>query len=400
MDVYLQFGYGMMGHCRDLIEEWGGGTVVLSPRDLSPEQLVRLANDVSDLGGSALIDPQFYLPHADHERLRSHDYWPSSYDTGTFWDSPRLEELVRELHSVCLQAGARAFVVPGILASQIGDDWIAVQEIVLSEARAQVGELPVISTIALSDEAARSNEQIGLLMDKSESWDLDAVYLVWERPRGLYLADDPTWQANLLDVIGGFRLRDVEVIVGYSNQQMLVAAAAGANAICSGTWMNVRSFPPEKFSQDYNDEIRRRATWYYGPGLLSEYKIPYLDIAQTMGLLDLMRPSEEMYGVDVRPLFSGAQPSSVDFGERAAFQHYLRCLRAQSHSLTRASFDETLEACYSILDEAEQSLDQMNAARIAGQLRDFSDVIPAARSALAVLAQTRGPLLRRTWPEM
>jgi serine/threonine protein kinase len=43
MELYLQFGYGMMEHCRFLVSEWQGGTVVLSPRDLTDEQLGRLA---------------------------------------------------------------------------------------------------------------------------------------------------------------------------------------------------------------------------------------------------------------------------------------------------------------------------------------------------------------------
>ncbi len=39
MNLYLQLGHGMMEHCRHLISRWGGGTVILSPRDLSPDQL-------------------------------------------------------------------------------------------------------------------------------------------------------------------------------------------------------------------------------------------------------------------------------------------------------------------------------------------------------------------------
>src|SRR5215217_5776435 len=78
MELYLQFGYGMMQHCRHLIADWGGGTVVLSPRDMSDRQLRTLSSEITDLpGGRVLLDPQFYLPHADHERLRSHDYWPT-----------------------------------------------------------------------------------------------------------------------------------------------------------------------------------------------------------------------------------------------------------------------------------------------------------------------------------
>ncbi len=75
MELGLQFGYGMMDHCRSLIAAWGGGTAVLSPRDLNGDQLRRLAVSLKALPNArVLVDPQVYLPHSDHERLCSHDY--------------------------------------------------------------------------------------------------------------------------------------------------------------------------------------------------------------------------------------------------------------------------------------------------------------------------------------
>ena len=61
MELHLQFGWGMMEHCRHLLTHWGGGTAILSPRDLSPTQLSRLAVDLQRIPNvSTLIDPQFY----------------------------------------------------------------------------------------------------------------------------------------------------------------------------------------------------------------------------------------------------------------------------------------------------------------------------------------------------
>jgi hypothetical protein len=49
MELHLQFGYGMMEHCRALISSWNGGTAILSPRDLNDEQLERLAATINGL---------------------------------------------------------------------------------------------------------------------------------------------------------------------------------------------------------------------------------------------------------------------------------------------------------------------------------------------------------------
>src|SRR5688500_1883338 len=98
MDLHLQFGWGMMDLCRSLLRQWGGGTVVLSPRDLEPEQLPRFATSLSKLPGAAvLLDPQFYLPHSDHERLCRHAYWPQRYQTNVFFQGADVRALLKTL---------------------------------------------------------------------------------------------------------------------------------------------------------------------------------------------------------------------------------------------------------------------------------------------------------------
>ena len=42
--------------------------------------------------------------------------------------------------------------------------------------------------------------------------------------------------------------------------------------------MNVRSFSRDRFLRPDENEIRQRATWYYCPQALSEYKLPFLDL--------------------------------------------------------------------------------------------------------------------------
>ena len=75
MEMFLQFGHGMMAHTRELLRVWGGGGVVMSPRDLTAEQLGRFAGQVRSLGAAPLFDPQCFSTDADHYRLVTHDYW-------------------------------------------------------------------------------------------------------------------------------------------------------------------------------------------------------------------------------------------------------------------------------------------------------------------------------------
>jgi hypothetical protein len=235
-----------------------------------------------------LLDPQFYLPHADHERLCSHEYWPQEYETGAFFQGPALTKLLRKLRELNVRLGCRAFILPGLLAASVDDDWLAIQRAIIEEGQAKEKQFSLIATIALSAEAVKDEEQIALLLEAAEQWSVQGYYIVCEHPNGQYLVTEPNWVANVIDLAAGLRLRGAEVVLGYCNHQMLIAALAKVNAIASGTWMNVRSFPPDKFKAPYEEEIKQRATWYYCAQALSEYKIPFLDIAKRQKVLSLM----------------------------------------------------------------------------------------------------------------
>ncbi len=400
MQLYLQFGFGMMGHCKELLSKWGGGTVVLSPRDLTPEQLTRFSGEVNQIGnGNVLVDPQFYLPHSDHERLCSHSFWPNDYETQLFWQGPQLNELLKKLFALNARCGASQIILPGMLGTRIDDDWLATQTAILDEATAIGPDLPIVSTIALAVDAAKDQQQVANLLEAAELWEPSGYYLVCEHP-GDYLVDDPNWLANILDIVAGLRIQGKSVVVGYANHQMLCAASANATAICSGTWMNVRSFPPQKFQTAYDDEIKKRTKWYYCPQSLSEYKVPFLDIAQRVSLLDLMRPPVNLDGGYVDILFSGAQPSTTDFSEQAAFRHYLHALHEQTAVASSSTFDDTISIHEQTLTSTETILDQLAAGGVRGQTRDFADIVDVNRAAISLLSATRGAMLRRRWSSM
>lgn len=400
MELLLQFGYGMMDHVRVLVESWGGGTVILSPRDLEPAQLDRLARSIVEIPrGQVLLDPQFYLPDADHGRLTSHDFWPPEYSTGTFWTGDELRELIRKLESKNATLGCTEMILPGIYAERVDDDWIARQGLIIEEGRA-LSQRRLLATVALGADAVRSDEDVDEVLAASEKWNVHGVYLVCEHPRGDYLVSDATWMTNTLDLVAGLRLKGKRVVVGYCNHQMLALACAGANAIASGTWMNVRSFPPHKFRAQYDEEIKQRATWFYASQALSEFKIPFLDIARKQGVLDELKPDRSLASNYADPLFSGAQPTAVRWTEQAAFRHYLQSLRSQVLSARESSFGDTGARHERLLVAAETCLGRLHAVGVRGQMRDFTDCIDVNRAAIGVLSATRGGALRRKWASL
>jgi hypothetical protein len=396
MELYLQFGYGMMEHSRSLISAWGGGTVILSPRDLEPKQLGTFSARINRLpNGAVMLDPQKYLPNADHNRLTSHEYWVKDYATGTFFAGAQLTTLLYNLRLLNNELETSEVILPGILAEKITDDWLAAQLMIFEEAQDAGFNKPLCQTIAITADACRSDEQVAKLLEHSVKYPADSYYLVCEHPNGNYLVDDASWLANVLDITAGLKLNGSKVILGYCNHQMLIASTVKADAIASGTWMNVRAFPPEKFRATYEEEIKKRAIWYYSPRTFSEYKLPFLDIAKKLGILDLL--SHKDAGAPVKNLFGGGQPSTVSLAEPDAFQHYLSTLKQQVEESVKDSFDETVNYHETLLSEAETRLKTLTGSKITGQMRDFSEIIDANRAALEVIKATRGAMLRRKW---
>jgi len=388
----------MMEHCRHLLRSWGGGAVVLSPRDLEPDQLARFSADIRGIdNGRLLFDPQFYLPHADHARLRRHDYWPDQYETASFWSGSGPVELVTRLRDLNVALGCDRLILPGLLATSIDDDWLAHQTAVLEAGSQVADDKPLLMTIALGSDAVRNQDQLHDLLDSAAGWNPAGFYVVLEHPNGDYLVGDPSWLANFLDLVAGLRLRRREVIVGYCTHQFVIAGLANATAICSGTWMNVRSFPPAKFYAAYEDEIRQRSVWYYCPQSLSEYKLPFLDLAHTQGLLAAMEPDPSLGSNYVANLFGGAQPTTVGLDEQNAFRHYLHCLHGQVSGINSNSFDDEVAAERRRLEDARHLLTRLWNAGVLGQLRDFLQVIDFNLAAILAHSNTRGHQLRRSW---
>lgn len=399
MKLYLQLGSGMMAHCQSLILEWGNGTVILSPRDLDDKQLKQFSKSINKLpNGAVILDPQFYLPHADHSRLIKHEYWVKSYSTGTFFAGSPLTKLLFDLKNLNNELGTSEVILPGLLANEITDDWLSAQLMILEQAKAAEFSQRLCQTIAISADACRNDAQVAKLLEHCAKHPAGSYYLVCEHPQGKYLVDDVSWITNVLDITAGLKINGAKVIIGYCNHQMLIAGTVKADAIASGTWMNVRAFPPEKFRAASEEEERRRAIWYYCPQAFSEYKITFLDSAAKLGLLSRMASANP--SAPVRNLFSVGQPSTVGLSERDSFRHYLSILKEQVENSVKISFDETVLAYETLLSDSELLLKDLSSSKIRGQLRDFADIIDINRAALEIIKATRGAMLRRNWAKI
>ncbi len=399
MDLYLQFGHGMMTLSQDLIQSWGGGTVILSPRDLELEQMVRLKSVLSQHNGSVVIDPQFYIPRSDHERLTAHAFWPDEYQT-SFFSRPQIERMLRSLYSDYITPlNADFFILPSLRSSSIDDDWYNYNSEVVDIAQSLSTGKALYVTLCLSSEVLVSEDAIHQLIEYISTWDVAGFYLVPEPPSNSYLVDDPNWLLNLADLSAAIKLLNRKVVVGYSNHQMLLLAVCNVDALASGTWLNVRSFSEARF-RSAQDAISRRSKWYYCPQAMSEYQIPILDLARRLGLLDDIKTEPNFGSAYADILFSGALPSSTNYLERDSFKHYLQCFRHQALTSVSDSYHATRDNLRLQLEAARDLTGLIQANGINGRDRDFANVVDSTISALLAFDTLLGLRIEHGWAQM
>lgn len=391
MKLYLQFGHGMMGLCRELLLKMPDSAVILSPRDLDEKQIKKLGNEIVNIGGTTLLDPQLYAPRCDHQKLTSHTYWPADYSTASMDYNITLSEL-KELNE---KAQTDAFILPGLYCERVTDIWLNIHDDIISAAGKYSKKK--IGTLCLSSETIRFQDQLDRILLKTENWNVDGYYIIADHPDGEYLVDDPIWLSNLLSFCAGLKLQKKKVILGYSNHQMLSCAVAGIDALASGTWMNVRSFTLDKFFTPDPDDIKRKRTWYYCPQALTEVKPEFLDVAFQRSILKSLAPLPEYNSQYANVLFSGAIPTTTAYNEPASFKHYLSCLYSQCEMASKKSFNETIDFQRESLQNAEKLIYFMHKHGVRGQKRDFEEYIDVNLSAIDTFEADKGFLLKRMW---
>ncbi|NSW92085.1 MAG: hypothetical protein HPY74_15685 [Firmicutes bacterium] len=399
MELYLQYGWRMKGLVLDFAKEWDNTNVILSPRDITPKQLVSWSKEFARANVSCLFDPQCYFPRSNHKILSQYNYWNNSMSSNLISDEDYETSLIRSINTYNDIIGTNKFIIPAIMRKFDGE-WFKRWQIdtfkLTNVARKVIKGKKILLTIALPvDLLCQVEDIIEELIDLTEQYDVDGYYIIAQPTNDKYLVDNPLWLSNLVQLCAGLKLQEKEVVVGYANQQMLCLSAAKVDAIASGTFLNVRTFS-NKFD-DLEGKIKRKSVWYYYPESLSEYKISFLDVAYSNKVLDEMKPGENYYNSYIDLIFSGIMPSSTAFNETLAFKHYLESLRKQVIMCTRKSFKETILANEMLLQTAERRIEFLEKNGVYAQSRSFKDIIDVNRSALQRLQKTREFLLSYSW---
>lgn len=384
MELYFQCGYGFMELAKDLSSAVHNKTYILSPRDLAQNTQIRFAKNLRALGNSILFDSQLYAPQSDKKNFSTYQYWPDACKTG---DSDKLLSIVDSLGELNKILGCKAFVLPAFKLNRIPGNTEDGKFRLLkgvSKAARKFG-LPRYMTLCLEQIVLLDKDSVDRLIEFSAEWDVEGFYLVAEHPDSDYFVDNPFWMAQLMRLCAGFKFQGKKVILGYANHQMLCMSCVGIDAIASGNWMNTRSFTFDKFKEDTGD-IKRHKLWYYAPDLMTEYSVPYLDVAYSGKVLKFLDCRHIVPNSPASIIFDQmAQPSTIPFHQRESFVHYLLALNEQCDSVESAGIYKNKYAHYlDMLKNAEIRRAHLEKYRINGQNRDFGEIIKVNETALAM----------------
>lgn len=400
MDLFLQFGYGMKALTIDLSKKWNGVSVILSPRDMTPAQLVSWSNEFQKAKVKCYFDPQCYCPKSEQKRLSQYEYWDKNLNTNVQSNDTIVERKIKFIKKYNEIAQTEAYILPGILHNY-DVDWekrfIFQVRAFINAAHNVMKDKPILATLALPKDFLIQNEMTiePMLQDLIEL-DVDGFYIIAEALDRKYLIDNPIWLSNVLHICAVLKIAGKKVIYGYGNHQLLPLGLIKIDAMASGTWQNVRSFTNRFIDVD---EQRRKSTWVYYPESLSEYKLSFMDWAFNNNyLLSMKSKDKDFMDENINKIFQATvSPSDTGFTETDAFKHYLCCLKHQIELLNKTSYKEAFETYEMILTTAEREIERLEKVGVYAQARSFKNFIDINKAAVTRLNKNHGFALNMTW---
>ncbi|GAB1475523.1 hypothetical protein MASR2M70_03550 [Bacillota bacterium] len=403
MKLYLQFGHGMKALTLYLAKKWGGVSAILSPRDMTTDQLDNWSKEFNRNGVNCYFDPQCYCPKSQLKRLSQYSFWDCNLNTNMQLEGNHIDKRIKEIKRYNDIANTKAYILPSILHdydSSWGRTFIFQSKRFIDSAHRIMNDKPVFMTLMLPKDFLTQNEAIiEPVLQEILELDVDGYYVIAEALEKKYLVDNPLWLSNVLQICAALKIAGKEVIFGYGNHQLLPLALLKVDAMASGTWLNVRSFT-NRFVD--TEDQKRKSTWIYYPESLSEYKLSFLDWAFNNGYLNTMKSNDKGYlNESINKIYQASvQPSATGFNETDAFKHYLSSLKYQINNLKKPSYKEALLSYEMLLTTAEREIERLEKGGVYAQARSFRDVIDVNRAAVAHLDRTLGFSLNMNWETM
>lgn len=377
MSFYLQQGHGMLSMNNEFVKDNPLTGVILSPRNCTKEQIERHAEELHAKNCSVLFDPQFYQPRTERENILNYPYWKDvSFATMDFATQGASELCDGVVTYQVEQLNVSDIILPGRFTNALSEEWLNTQYAFAEKAGFMSLDRPVYSTVAIGPDIIRDRETLDRLLNEIVNYPVDGIYFMFQSPKD-FLINDELFLYNILDAILSLRLSNKKVLLGYSNQQSLIYAAAGLTGFATGNFRNVRSFNPDTFDVQEKSDMQR-ATWYYDGNTLSEFRPQALGLAYQRGLRGRFGPVTKYS----KALLETPNPAIVPWKEPSAFRHYLTVIQQQWLNIADVSEAKRIDFIIANLEQIGNQLAQLERDGLRVGDRSFKQVLDATLTAL------------------
>ena len=166
MELFIQMGHNMQTLALEHLEEFDGGTIIISPMNILPNKIKDYAYKVHKKKGKVLVDPQLYYPRQYQKKLSQYAYWPQSDITSL--EMGQFDAVVEELAKLNTEVKAEAFLLPSITAKKIDELWNKIQKLIIESAKKYASGMKYIHTISLGNDVLNDESQIERVIEYAE----------------------------------------------------------------------------------------------------------------------------------------------------------------------------------------------------------------------------------------
>jgi len=290
MSAYHQMGHdswNLIGE--EALRSFKG--LVLSPVNDGPAVVVEKLASLDPLRSQLdiLLDPQFYKPGSDRGSLQEWAHIPRDFGTADVSDIGWWGERCRLLAAEAEQIGATSVASPAVIPRAFTPDyydWVVnCAELLAGATRASVLLTVIVRLSDISELGAV--ERIASILTRTQ---IDRIYLV------LYDDVPPRSQRTDVEALAGALslIRMLEkagsrVIVAFSGLDMLLWKEAGATAVATGKFFNLRRFVPGRWEDP--SEGGRVLPYWTDDELITWLREDDVRLLLRLGIIDGQRAS-------------------------------------------------------------------------------------------------------------
>lgn len=225
---------------------------ILSPVNYGPDDTNSLAARArKELKDFALwLDPQLYVPSSTRGQLRTWSYFPNDIETADLQQRAWWDRVSGDIVAACKAFRPDVICSPASLPRAFSNSYYGLCVSIATDLGRRVAKesMSVAQTVVVSGRELlvedRPMEVASIVSRTTAEW----IYLlIYDEAAPRRESNDSLELEAILKLIAALKDAGLQILVGYASSDMLLWKAAGADAVASGKFFNLRRFNRSRF---------------------------------------------------------------------------------------------------------------------------------------------------------